>query len=96
MPRATIDYPKLRNLLAKKYPYPLFRQVRLVKPERYNRVRAPTAVYDRATGNYKRIGYKVQVELEQFVGMVQSEGQYRGFITEYKYREFEDVLFTTD
>lgn len=90
MPRATIDYPALRKELFDKYPMPLYRDVTLLVPERNNRIRAPTTVYDRTTGNYARIGYKVQVRLEQFMGIKET---YDGFRVVYEKRQFTDVLF---
>jgi len=90
MPRAKIDYPALRNELFKKYPMPLYRDVTLLVPHRSNRIKAPTTIYDRSQGNYARIGYKVQVRLEQFMGIVES---YDGFRAKYERRSFEDVLF---
>lgn len=91
MPRATIDYTALRKALFEKYPQPLYRDVTLLVPRRDNRIKAPTTVYDRATGNYARIGYKVQVRLEQFVGIVDTG--YDGFRAKYEKRSFDDILF---
>ena len=91
MPRATIDYPALREALFEKYPQPLYRDVTLLVPRRDNKIKAPTTVYDRSTGNYARIGYKVQVSLEQFVGIVDTG--YDGFRAKYERRMFQDILF---
>lgn len=90
MPRATIDYPALRGALFDKYPMPLYRDVTLLVPDRNNRIKAPTTVYDRTTGNYARIGYKVQVRLEQFMGITET---FDGFRVVYEKRRFTDVLF---
>lgn len=90
MPRAKIDYPGLQDELLKKYPLPLYRDVKLLVPHRSNRIRAPTTIYDRSQGNYARIGYKVQVRLEQFIGVVET---WNGFRVKYEKRNFDDVLF---
>jgi len=91
MPRAKIPYPELEKALRKKYPSPLYANVTLKKPRRDNNIRAPTTIYDRSQGNYARIGYRVQVELEQFAGI---ETSFRAkYATVYKRRSFEDVLF---
>lgn len=90
MPRAKIDYPALRSKLLQKYPMPLYRNVDLLVPHRSNNIKAPTTIYDRSQGNYARIGYKVQVRLEQFMGIVEN---YDGFRAKYERRQFEDVLF---
>lgn len=91
MPRAKIDYPALRQALFEKYPQPLYRDVTLLVPRRDNRIKAPTAVYDRTTGNYARIGFKVQVRLEQYVGTVDTG--YDGFRAKYERKSFQDILF---
>lgn len=90
MPRAKIDYPALRKALNDKYPMPLYRDVTLLVPHRSNQVKAPTTVYDRTQGNYARIGYKVQVRLQQFMGITET---YDGFRVVYEKRSFQDVLF---
>ena len=91
MPRAKIDYPALRKALFEKYPQPLYRDVTLRVPHRSNKVKAPITIYDRCQGNYARIGYKVQVRLEQFDGI--SDTGYDGYRAIYTRRSFEDVLF---
>lgn len=90
MPRATIPYDDLEDKAFKKYPFPLFTDVRIDRPSRSNRVKAPTRVYDRATGNFSPIGWKVTVRMKQFNGIVE---RYDGYKTTYQYREIVDILF---
>lgn len=69
MARATIPYEDIDAKLSSMFPWPTYRTVYLRKPKRDNNVNAPTTVYDRSTGNYKRIGYRCQVVTERFVGV---------------------------
>lgn len=68
MPRAKIPYEDLQARLESMFPWPTYRTVRLLKPKRDNRIKAPTTVYDREGGNFKRIGYRCQVILERYEG----------------------------
>lgn len=90
MPRATIPYEKLQQLAEKKYPEPLFMDVYVLVPSRTLKVKTPTRVYDRSTGNFAPIGWKVQVEMRQFDGI---EETYRGYVTKYRPRMITDILF---
>jgi hypothetical protein len=91
MPRARIPYGELQYEVEQKYPFPLYRNVELLRKDRYNGIPAPTVVYDRSTGNYKRIGWKVQIQFEQFAGI--REQAFYGYRTDYKRRVIEDVIF---
>ena len=59
MPRAKIPYEELERKAKRKYPAPAFNDVRLY-PD------TPIRVYDRSTGNYAPIGWKVRVFFRQF------------------------------
>ena len=64
MPRAKIPYDDIERELRTLYPYPLFREIRIrtrFKGDRIGKV-TPTTVYDRTSGNFARIGYKVAIE----------------------------------
>jgi hypothetical protein len=69
MARATIPYEDIQAKLETMFPWPTYKTVRIRKPRRDNEVRAPTSVYDRRTGNFKSMGYRVQIILERFVGL---------------------------
>jgi len=68
MPRATIPYEDLQAVLEDMFPWPTCR-VRLRRPNRNNDVKAPTTIYDRTGGNFKRIGYRCEIFIEMFVGL---------------------------
>lgn len=67
MARAAIPWAKINKSAKKMFPSPNFRDVQVLKPDRYNDLKAPTTVYDRATGNYAVIGYLCRVRYERFV-----------------------------
>jgi hypothetical protein len=98
MPRARIPYEELEAAARKKYPYPIFRNVQVLRRSRYNDIKAPTVVYDRSTGNYARIGFNCQITAEMFAGMVESAPSWlgysrqRGYEVEYNSISFTDVL----
>lgn len=92
MGRATIPYDDLQKLAENKYPEPLYMDVTVDRPSRSNRqLMTPTRVYDRSTGNYAPIGWKVSIRFRQFEGI---EETYRGFTAKYRQRIFVDILFT--
>jgi len=78
MARAKIPYEDIQARLEAMFPWPTYQTVRMRKPTRENNVRAPTTVYDRRSGNFQRIGYRVSVTLERFVGLSEnlSRGQF--------------------
>ena len=65
MPRAKIPYEQLEKLARSKYRSPAFLQPRLDG-------NTPSRVYDRSTGNYAPIGWKVRVLFQQFAGFSSS------------------------
>jgi len=67
MPRAAIPYDKIEDRLRKMYPYPLYRGMRIVRKSDY-RGFTPIRVYDRSSGNYKAVGFKVRIEYTRFQG----------------------------
>ena len=95
MPRARIPYAELEYAANLKYPSPLFRNTRILRKDRYNNVKAPTVVYDRSTGNYKAIGWKITILTEQFSG-IKDYGKRIGYSTEYKQRVIKDILYNED
>jgi hypothetical protein len=68
MARATIPYTAIEQKVREMFPYPTYQGIEIIVPTRYNDVKAPTTVYDRRTGNYKSIGYRIRVRLTRFVG----------------------------
>lgn len=92
MPRATIPYDDLQRLAEEKYPEPLYINVNVTRKDRNSYgVKAPTRVYDRSTGNFAAIGWKVQISMAQFVGVRDNRGR---FETKYQNRFIDDILFT--
>lgn len=61
MGRATIPYENIEAAVNLLFPWPTFSNVFIEVPRSYNKIKAPTTVYDRRTGNYKAIGYRVYV-----------------------------------
>ena len=102
MPRARIPYDELQKAAEEKYPYPAFRYVTVLRRSRYDNVPSPTVVYDRSTGNYKKMGFKCQVTMEVFDGLAASESswlgrsRWNGYQTEYKPVKIIDVLEPVD
>ena len=94
MPRARIPYDNLDLAAITKYPYPMFKNVRIERKERYNNIPSPTVVYDRSSGNYQRIGFKCTVTLEQFDGLEKDDSRFRprGYVAKYISRRFTDIL----
>jgi hypothetical protein len=64
MGRATIPYEKLQEEVSRQYARPAFKGALV----RTNRANSPTRVYDRRTGNYAPIGWRVKVDYQQFFG----------------------------
>ena len=71
MPRAPIPYFDIEQKLERMYPRPSNRNIVLARPTRDNMVRAPIRVYDRTTGNYAPIGFRVTVYREVFFGFAE-------------------------
>jgi len=68
MPRAKIPYDAIRSKLRSMFPEPAYRFIRLRIPDRYNKIKAPTTIYDRTSGNFQTIGYRCDVVYEIFTG----------------------------
>ena len=64
MGRATIPYGDLQEEISRRYQEPSFKFAVI----RTNRANSPTRVYDRRTGNYAPIGWRVVVDYQQFFG----------------------------
>jgi hypothetical protein len=64
MGRATIPYEDLQTEISRRYQAPSFKFAIV----RSNRANSPTRVYDRRTGNYAPIGWRVVVDYQQFFG----------------------------
>jgi hypothetical protein len=69
MAKAAVPYDALQIALEQIFPEPIFQNVRVVKPRRDNRVKAPTAIYDRSTGNFQKIGYKCLIRGTMVTGI---------------------------
>lgn len=67
MPRATIPYFELDRELEKLYPYPVFRNPRVIR-SKFLSGSTPRRVYDRSTGNYAPIGWRCKVDMSRFTG----------------------------
>ena len=64
MPRAKIPYEELQDEIRRRYQPPAFRFPMV----RTNRADSPTRIYDRRTGNYAPIGWRVKIDYQQFFG----------------------------
>ena len=73
MPRARIPYDEIIQEIRRLYPYPLFSSV-AIRTEFTDRVRriTPTRVYDRSTGNFAAIGWKVAIQGLRYTGQDQA------------------------
>tara|TARA_R110000803_G_C11981119_1_gene320767 strand:- start:416 stop:682 length:267 start_codon:yes stop_codon:yes gene_type:complete len=78
MARATIPYADIDAKVAALFPWPTYQSVVLDVPRSFNDTKAPTTVYDRRTGNYARIGYRVWVSRERISGF---DNQFRAKYT---------------
>ena len=87
MPRARIPYDDIEQAIRDAYPYPLYSSVRIatVFTDRVRRA-TPTRVYDRSTGNFAGIGWRVPI-----VGLIY-QGQDQRFAPIYENFE-EDRVF---
>ena len=72
MARAAIPYDELQIAAEKMFPEPVFMSVRVEGRRRkqysFEEKPTPTTVYDRRTGNYKSIGYRCYIRMNQFNG----------------------------
>ena len=64
MGRAKIPYEELQREVRRRYQSPAF----MFAVVRTNRANSPVRVYDRRTGNYAPIGWRVKVDYQQFFG----------------------------
>lgn len=69
MPRARIPYDDIERAIQRNYPYPLYREMRIqtVYTDRVRRA-TPTRVYDRSSGNFAGIGWKVAIQGARYTG----------------------------
>lgn len=61
MARAKIPYEDIKAAVDSLFPWPTFNDVKLDVPRSFNETKAPTTVYDRRSGNFSKIGYRVYV-----------------------------------
>lgn len=89
MARSRIPYTDLETELKKMLKAPIYVRVKLLRPDRYNDLKAPPTIYDRSTGNYARIGYYCDVAYDEFVGFGENfEGRFQSI-----YKSQEDKMF---
>ena len=69
MAKAAVPYEQLQIELERLYPEPIFQNMRLLKPKRGNNIRAPTAIYDRTAGSFKKIGYRCIIQGTMVTGI---------------------------
>jgi len=69
MAKAAVPYDELQIAAENMFPEPIFQNIRLLKPKRSNNVRAPTAVYDRTSGAFKKIGYRCLIQGQMVLGI---------------------------
>jgi len=69
MAKAAVPYDQLQINLENLFPEPIFQRVRLLKPKRGNNIRAPTAIYDRTGGAFKKIGYRCKIQGTMVTGI---------------------------
>jgi len=89
MPRAKIPYDALEEQLDALFPPPAFRRAEILRPTRARtgrkKIRAPTTIYDRSSGNYAVIGYMTMVRYQELTDVDYDE--YNGLYTRYTTRE---------
>lgn len=71
MARSKIPYASLEAELQRMLTNPTYIRVRLLRPTRYNEIKAPTTMYDRTTGNYAKYGYLCDVQYDVFKGFME-------------------------
>ena len=84
MPRAKIPFDAIEQAITEEYPFPLYSEMRIatVFTDRVRRA-TPTRVYDRSTGNFSGIGWKVAIQGRIYRGQdVQFRPIYENFATE--------------
>ncbi len=84
MPRAKIPFDDIEFAIEQEYPYPLYSEMRIatVFTDRVRRA-TPTRVYDRSTGNFAGIGWKVEIQGRIYRGQdVNFRPIYENFRTE--------------
>ena len=72
MARSRIPYTDLEEKLKEMFQAPSFVNVELKRPTRQNDISAPTTLYDRSTGNYRRWGYMCDIRYAIFMGFSSS------------------------
>ena len=78
MARTRIPYEEIEFALKQMLEAPIYVRVTLLRPSRYNDLKAPTTLYDRSTGNYARFGYYCDVRYDVFQGFGEDfEGKIR-------------------
>ena len=90
MARKTIPYATLQKALNDKYPWPVHRQVYLLKKEDAGGS-TPVRAYDRTTGNFAPIGYQVTVSMLRFNGRYESSMN-----PKYDAIRFQDIILTDE
>lgn len=73
MGRAAIPYDDIQQAIQTAYPYPIYSNMRIrtVFTDRVRRI-TPTRVYDRSTGNFSGIGWKVAIQGSRYIGQDQA------------------------
>lgn len=90
MARKTIPYESLQKALNDKYPWPVHRNVFLLKKGEPDG-KTPVRVYDRSTGNFAPIGYSVTVTMLRF------NGKYAAAMNpQYDDLTFDDIILTDE
>lgn len=88
MARKTIPYQTLQKALNDKYPWPVHRNVSLLKKDDAGGS-TPVRAYDRSTGNFAPIGYQVTVTMLRF------NGKYAAAMNpQYDDLTFQDIILT--
>lgn len=85
-----IPYETLQKALNDKYPWPVHRNVKLLDKSDFGGT-TPVRVYDRSSGNFSPIGYRVTVSMLRF------NGKYAAAMNpQYDDLTFQDIILTDE
>lgn len=89
MPRARIPYGELEKAIREQYPEPLYLNHEIIGKGFIGGF-TPIRVYDRQTGNYKAVGWKLKMQTNRFIG------EYDNFLQPIYFRSRQTVVIFLD
>ena len=89
MARAKIPYAYFRRYLSERFPRPAYESRFLVSDYAKLESKSPIRVYDRSSGNFKAVGWFVDVQYSVFTG-------FRAGTTSAQYRNGRETIFIPD